>query len=578
MKRRLAAILAADAVSFSAFAGRNEEAAIRALKGHVGAMEPVIGLHSGRIVKGTGDGFLAEFGSVVDAVSCANAAQKLMAERNAAQPEASRLDFRIGVHVGDIVIDGEDVLGDGVNVAARLEALAPPGGVAISARVREDVDGKLDLAFADAGLRELKNIARPVHVFTLGAAAALAPAPAPALPDKPSVAVLPFTNMSAAAEDDYFADGVTEEIISALAHVPSVFVIARNSSFTYKGLNVDVREVGRAFGVRYVLEGSVRRGGARLRVTGQLVDAETGKHIWAERFDGGVEDVFDLQDRIAGEVAAAIAPEIRSAEIARGLRKRPENLDAYDLYLRAQDALNRSRIDEAWDLLAKAEAAAPGYAKAMALRAWLTTIGHMFGELTTAETQETGRRLARRALDLDGSDPEVAAFAGYSLGFLDAAHQEALRLLEETTARCPSFAWAWVSSSFLSVYTGDAEGAVRKAETGLRLSPRDPLAFRAYVALCLAHVLTGEFEKVLDYASRGLSMNPRATLMLRYRLLACLKLGMKEEAEKARRRHDEIYPSFRIGDYLALARDTLKSDPRLWSAVVGALREAGFPE
>ncbi|MFN3260938.1 MAG: adenylate/guanylate cyclase domain-containing protein [Pikeienuella sp.] len=578
MKRRLAAILAADAVSFSAFAGRDEEAAIRALKGHIGAMEPVIGLHSGRIVKGTGDGFLAEFGSVVDAVSCADTAQKLMAERNAAQGEESRLLFRIGVHAGDIVIAGDDVLGDGVNIAARLEALAPPGGVAVSARVREDVEGKLDLAFTDTGLRELKNIARPVRVFTLGAAAALAPAPAPALPDKPSVAVLPFANMSAAAEDDYFADGVTEEITSALAHVPSLFVIARNSSFTYKGLNVDVREVGRALGVRYVLEGSVRRGGARLRVTGQLVDAETGKHIWAERFDGGVEDIFDLQDRIAGEVAAAIAPEIRSAEIARGLRKRPENLDAYDLYLRAQDALNRSRIEEAWELLAKAEEAAPGYAKAMALRAWLTTIGHMFGELTAEETHETGRRLARRALDLDGSDPEVAAYAGYAIGFLEAAHDQALRLLEETTARCPSFAWAWISSSFLSVYVGDAEAAIRKAETGLRLSPRDPLAFRAYIALCLAHVILADYGKVLDYSSRGLSMNPRASLMLRYRLLACQKLGMREEAEMARQRHEEIYPEFRISEYLTIARDNLKSDPRLWSAVVSALREAGFPE
>ena len=347
MQRRLAAILAADVVGYSALVGRDDETTIRTLKAHIGVMEPMIGLHAGRVFKTTGDGFLAEFGSVVDAVSCAQAMQRQMAERNADQSDDLRLDFRMGVHTGDIIVDGDDILGDGVNIAARLEGLAKPGGVAVSARVHDDVINKLDVAFEDMWRHSLKNIAQPVHVYGITTGQHQVAAPVVELPDKPSVAVLPFTNMSAEADDDYFADGITEDIITALAYVPWIFVIARNSSFTYKGLAVDVRKVGRELGVRYVLEGSVRRSGKRLRVTGQLVDAETGNHIWAERYDGVVEDIFDLQDRISAAVVAAIAPEIQGAEIDRAVHKETASLDAYDAYLRGLNAINLGRLDEA---------------------------------------------------------------------------------------------------------------------------------------------------------------------------------------------------------------------------------------
>ncbi len=558
MKRRLAAILAVDAVAFSAFAARDETAALRALKGHVGAMEPMIGLHSGRIVKSTGDGFLAEFGSVVDAVSCADAMQKTMAERNAAQSESSRLDFRMGVHVGDIVVDGEDVLGDGVNIAVRLEGQAQPGGVAVSARVHDDVLGKLDLAFEDMGLRDLKNIARPVRVYGVRPAAAVETVATLALPDKPSVAVLAFANMATGGDDDWFADGLADEIISVLAHVPWIFVIARNSSFTYKGLNVDVRRIGAELGVRYVLDGSVQRSGQRLRVAAQLIDAENGRAIWSERFDSTMEDLFDLQDRIAQSVVAAIAPEIRLAEVERARRARPDNLDAYGFFLRGLDAFNHGRLGEAVEWLDRAIAAAPDFGTALGVRAWLSTVSHQFGVPASPEECETGLRLARHALEVAPADAEVSAYAGYSLSFLTGAHEEGLYRVDEATARCPSFAWAWIAGSLICVYLGRPDEAIERAETGLRLSPRDPLAYRADLSLSLAHFMNGDFERALDHAASGLRLSPRASLFVRYRMIALFRLGRLDEAAKARRRHDELVPNFRVGPYVGIVRNTVK--------------------
>jgi adenylate cyclase len=571
-------ILAVDAVAFSAFAGRDEMAALRALKGHVGAMEPMIGLHGGRMVKSTGDGFLAEFGSVVDAVSCADAMQKTMATRNAAQARASRLDFRMGVHVGDIVADGEDVLGDGVNIAVRLEGLAPPGGVAVSARVRDDVAGKLDLSFEDIGLRELKNIATPIQVFALGQAESAAAAPALALPDKPSVAVLAFANMAAGADDDWFAEGVADEIITALTHVPWLFVIARNSSFSFKGLNVDVRRIGSELGVRYVLDGSVRRGGGRLRVAAQLIDAENGRTIWSGRQDGSMDDLFELQDRIAADVVAAIAPEIRLAEVERARRARPESLDAFGFYLRGQDALNHARLPEAMDWMDRAIGAAPDFAVAMAMRAWLTTFNHQLGVLPSEEAKETSRALARAALEIAPTDVEVSAYAGYALGYLDAAHEEALRLIDEATARCPSFAWAWIAGALICLYLGRADEAIARAETGLRLSPRDPLAFRAYIPLGLSYLMLGAYEQMQESAATGLRLSPRSVVFMRYRMVALFRLGRLDEAAAWRARHDEMLPGFRVGPYIALIRDTLGVNQGIWRPLRETMLEMGLPE
>jgi len=339
IERRLAAVLAADVAGYSRLMGRDEEGTLGQLKKfRKTIVDPTIALHRGRIVKTTGDGMLVEFASAVDAARCANEVQRGMAEVNSDVPPDVRIEFRIGIHVGDIIIDDNDIFGDGVNVAARLEGIAEPGGVCISDDAQRQIRGKVDIAFDDLGPQSLKNIAEPMRAWRLQAGKAAAPAFAKytssgsasplALPDKPSIAVLPFQNMSGDPEQEYFADGMVEDIITALSRFKSLFVIARNSSFTYKGKAVDIKQVGRELGVRYVLEGSVRKAGARLRITGQLIDATTGAHLWADKFEGTLEDIFDLQDKITQQVVGAIAPELDRAEIERVRRRLLSNVDA----------------------------------------------------------------------------------------------------------------------------------------------------------------------------------------------------------------------------------------------------------
>jgi adenylate cyclase len=378
--RRLAAILAADVAGYSRLMGADEEGTLAALKEIRRELaDPKIKEHRGRIVKTTGDGLLLEFASVVDAVRCAVEVQREMAERNAEVPTEKRIQFRMGINLGDIIKDGRDIYGDGVNVAARLEALAAPGGICVSRVVRDQVRDKLDFAFEDLGEQQVKNIARPVRVYRvreLGAAAKspLGPAsPLLPLPDKPSIAVLPFANMSGDPEQEYFADGMVEEIITALSRIRWLFVIARNSSFTYKSQSVDVKQVGRELGARYVLEGSVRKSGNRVRITGQLIDAITGAHLWADRFDGSLEDVFDLQDKVAFNVAGVIEPALQAAETARSVNRPTNDLTAYDLYLRAYAIYlaSRSRIPDALQILDQAIERDPEFGLARAFAALL---------------------------------------------------------------------------------------------------------------------------------------------------------------------------------------------------------------
>jgi TolB-like protein/class 3 adenylate cyclase len=340
VERRLAAILAVDVAGYSRLMGEDEEgtlAALRAVRRELS--DPKIAEHRGRIVKTTGDGLLAEFASVVDAVRCAVEVQREMIARNAGVASEKRIEFRVGIHQGDIIVEDGDIFGDGVNLAARLEGLAEPGGICVSRVVRDEVRDKLDLAFDDLGEQRVKNITRPVRTYrvALGASSRAAlPVEAPLpLPDKPSLVVLPFQNMSGDPEQEYFVDGMVEEITTAIARLPWLFVIARNSAFTYKGKPVNVKQVAQELGVRYVLEGSVRKAGNRVRITGQLIDTITGAHIWADRFDGALDDIFDLQDRVASSVAGAIEPKLRQSEIERASRKPTANLTAYDLYLRA---------------------------------------------------------------------------------------------------------------------------------------------------------------------------------------------------------------------------------------------------
>src|SRR5437762_1439069 len=410
IERRLAAILAADVAGYSRLMGADEEGTLMRLKAlRRELIDPRIAEHKGRIVKTTGDGLLVEFGSVVDAVRYAVDVQRRMVERNADVPEQKRIAFRIGINLGDIIIDEGDIFGDGVNIAARLETLADAGGICVSRVVRDQVRDKLEFSFEDMGEQQVKNIARPVRVYRipLGTEAKaatpveLAP-PLLVLPDKPSIAVLPFQNMSDDPEQEYFVDGMVEEIITALSRIRWLFVIARNSTFTYKGRPIEVKEIGRELGVRYILEGSVRKGGSRVRITAQLIDAETGAHLWADRFDGLIEDVFELQDKIALSVAGVIEPALQAAEMRRSAARPTTDLTAYDLYLRALAVfypITKERVIEALRLFEEAIAIDPHYGPALS---WAAMCHREIATSGWAEAPETswrkGSALARQAV------------------------------------------------------------------------------------------------------------------------------------------------------------------------------------
>jgi TolB-like protein/class 3 adenylate cyclase len=451
--RRLAAILAADVVGYSRLIGADESGTLEKLKAiRRELVDPKIAEHRGRVVKTTSDGMLVEFASVVDALRCASEVQAGMSDRNAPVSADNRIEFRVGIHQGDIVVEDGDIFGDGVNVAARIEGLADPGGICVSARVQEDAAGKLDLSFDDLGDQSLKNIARLVRVYRvrfdgMESVPKVEATPTLALPDKPSIAVLPFQNMSGDPEQEYFADGMVEEIITALSRIRWLFVIARNSSFTYKGQAVDVKQVGRELGVRYVLEGSVRKAGGRVRITAQLIEAETDAHLWAERFDGSLEDVFDLQDKVAISVAGVIEPTLQAAEIRR-LSDRPTNdLTAYDLYLRALAlcfSWEKKSIIQALGLLERAVERDPRYGAALAQAAFCHQNFHVSG--WTDDPEQSHRRgidLSRRALQVAGDDPNVLSSAGFTLAYFGEDIDIAIALLDRGLKLNPSSARGW---------------------------------------------------------------------------------------------------------------------------------------
>jgi adenylate cyclase len=484
--RRLAAILAADVAGYSRLIGADEEGTLNRLRSiRSGLIDPKIAEHRGRIVKTTGDGLLVEFASVVDALRCATEWQHGMAERNADLPDATRIEFRIGVHQGDIVVEDDDIFGDGVNVAARLEGLAEPGGICVSARVQEDVAGRFDLAFDDIGDQSLKNIARSVRVYRVRLPAeenSLKSAPVDGtpvlpLPDKPSIAVLPFANMSGDPEQEYFVDGMVEEIITALSRIRWLFVIARNSTFTYKGRAIDVKQVGRELGVRYVLEGSVRKAGQRVRITGQLIEALTGTHLWADRFDGSLEDIFELQDKIALRVAGVIEPALQAAEMRRSAARPMTDLTAYDLYLRALATIfpiTKERLHEALGLLDQAIAIDRHYAPALS---WAAQCHMRLVIEGWTEARETTRRkasdLARQALQVGENDPGVLANAAVVLAQFGEDIGAMIGLVDRALELNPSFARGWHVSGGLRVWAGQPDLAIEHVETSLRLSPRE---------------------------------------------------------------------------------------------------------
>ena len=581
--RRLAAILAADVAGYSRLIGADESGTLellRVLRREL--LDPKIAEHRGRLVKTTGDGFLVEFGSVVDALRCAAEVQREMAGRGAEMPPERRIEYRIGINVGDIVVEEGDIFGDGVNVAARIEGLAEPGGIFVSARVQEDAAGKLNLAFADIGEQQLKNIARPVRVYRVcDPGSAKAPStPAPPvlpLPDKPSIAVLPFQNLSGDPEQEYFADGMVEEIITTLSRIRWLFVIARNSTFTYKGRAVDVKQVSRELGVRYVLEGSVRKGGNRVRITAQLIDATNGAHLWADRFDGSLEDVFELQDKVAISVAGVIEPTLRQAEIERARRKRPDSLDAYDLYLRAlPDAVAAmpEDADKALALLDKAIELEPNFAAAHALIAWCHEQRYLRGGMQE-ETRLAAVRHARRAIATGGDDAVALATAGFVIAVCGRDYETALTAFDRSFALSSSSALALGLSSIVRAWKGDDAIAVEQANRALRLSPFDPLIFLPYVGLAYAHFAAGRFEETVAAASLATQANPRFIVPIILHAAALGSLDRSEDAKTVVQRLLELQPGIAVATAILSARYV---NPKNIAALADALRRAGLPE
>jgi TolB-like protein/class 3 adenylate cyclase/tetratricopeptide (TPR) repeat protein len=550
VERRLAAILAADVAGYSRLMGEDEAGTLARLRAHRRELiDPKVAEHKGRIVKTTGDGILIEFPSVVEAVSCAVAVQQAMDERNVATPEHQRIVFRVGINLGDVIVQDADIHGDGVNVAARLEGLAEPGGICVSSTVRDHIGDRLDLTFDDLGAQNLKNIARPVKVYRVrGAdaatiAASVKPAPPTlALPDKPSIAVLPFQNMSGDPEQEYFADGMVEEIITALSRIRWLFVIARNSTFTYKGQAIDPKRVGRELGVRYVLEGSVRKGGNRVRITAQLIDAETGTHLWADRFDGSLEDVFDLQDLVATSVAGIIEPTLQAAETARSARRPTHDVTAYDLYLRATEAVLSStgKIPEALGWLQQAIARDPAYAPALAMAA----VCHM-RLIQDAQTDDPdadrkkGTTMARRALQLANDDPGTLANAGMALAAFGDDIETMMAIVDGAVALHPSFARGWYIAGILRNWAGQPEAAIERLETARRLSPRGRFGFVLF-NMGQAYFFMRRFDQAVSWLLLEIQAEPEFTAAYRFLIACYAHMGRLNEARAALARLREI--------------------------------------
>jgi adenylate cyclase len=581
--RRLAAILAADVAGYSRLMGADEEGTLERLKAlRHELLDPKIAEHRGRIVKTTGDGMLVEFASVVDAVRCAVAVQQAMPERNTCVAADSHIELRIGINLGDVIVEGDDLYGDGVNIAARIEALADAGGVFVSNTVHDHVRDRLPFVFEDLGEQQVKNIARPVRVYRVcDAGAAKRPSPpALPLPDKPSIAVLPFANMSGDPEQEYFVDGVVEEIITAISRLHWLFVIARNSSFAYKGKSPDLRQVGHELGVRYVLEGSVRKSGNRVRIAGQLIDTTTGAHIWADRFDGALDDIFELQDEGASHVVGATEPKLRQSEIERTARKPTESLDAYDLYLRALAQYYKytdEGIREAIALLQRALAIDPSYAPAAAMIGWCRGWQRLqgWGPLSDAEIAEAAR-LARQAIEAGRDDPDALWMAANTISFLSGDHAAAASAIDRALTLNPSSAHAWLASGILSYRQNRPERAVEAFERGMRLSPLDPLGYLFTGGLASVHVMAGRYEEAIEWADRSLRELPRYESAIRNRLVACAHLGRIEEARDGLGRLLEITPGLTIARFKALY--TITHAPELIDLHVEGLRRAGLPE
>jgi adenylate cyclase len=555
--RKIAAILAADVVGYSRLAGSDEDrtlARLRALRSDL--IDPTIAQRNGRVVKRTGDGVLVEFRSVVDALRCAMEIQNAMAERNAGLQTQQRIDFRIGIHLGDVVEEDDgDLMGDAVNIAGRLEGICEPGGVCLSDDAWRLARDRVDKTFVDLGERTLKNIARPMHVYLVPAVRTLEEFESskqdkvtPPLPEKPSIAVLPFQNMSGDVEQDYFADGIADDIVTGLSRIKWLFVIARHSSFIYKGKEVDVRQVGRELGVRYVLEGSVRRAGARLRISAQLVEAESGAYLWADKLDGELKDVFDFQDLITDRVVGVVEPSVRRSEIERSRRKRPESLGAYDLFLRALPHMQSHMPGDARKaipLLEEALRLEPDYVAAHAHLAWCHEWCFTRGGFDEAD-RTTALAHVRRALASDADDAASLAVAGWVTIVLSKEHATALSAVERAISLNPSCAMAHYYGALVNAFADRPKAVAIHTARALKLSPFDPKAFEAHLALGMAAISEERHDEAAVCFARASEINPAHSVMPFFHAIALALAGHATHATPWLQRGLELEPGFRV--------------------------------
>jgi adenylate cyclase len=523
---------------------------------------------------------LAEFQSAVDAVRCATEIQRGMADREPKVPEERRIRFRIGVNLGDIIKDGRDIYGDGVNVAARLEALAEPGGICISRVVRDQVRDKVDFGFEDLGEQQVKNIARPVHVYRIPLAETARTKAPLVLPDKPSLAVLPFQNMTGDPEQDYFVDGMVEEITTAISRLPWLFVIARNSSFIFKGRAVDVKQVARELGVQYVLEGSVRKAANRVRITGQLIDTTTAAHIWGDRFDGVLDDIFALQNQVASNVVGAIEPKLQQSEIQRANRKPTESLDAYDFYLRAlahSHKLTAESHGNAIRMLEQALAIDPSYSPAMALVGWCRLFQIVQGWLPLADAKSLeALQLAKQATEIGKDDPDTFWMAGHAVVHLGGEHLLGTAAVERALVLNPNCAHAWRLRGFLHCALNRPQLAIEALSHAVRLSPLDPLGFLFTYELAFAHMLAKRFDEAMALVDRSLAEQPRWVAVVRLKVALCGHLGRAEEGREWLVRLRELHPTLTIAELNAFRARAFA--PEVRAVYTEGLRQAGLPE
>ncbi len=585
IERRLTTIMSADVVGYSRLMAADEAGTFAQLKTHRRELiEPKTAEHHGRVVKLTGDGTLMEFTSVVDAVNFAVEVQQVMVERNASVPKDLQIKYRIGINLGEIIVDGEDIYGDGVNIAARLEGLAAPGGIYISGKVYEEIRNKLSITFEDLGEREVKNIPEPVRVYrwtdaapdpmpsTLGAEGALP------LPDKPSIAVLPFDNMSGDPEQAYFADGIAEDVITELSRFHDLFVIGRNSTFTYKGQAVNLQKVGRELGVGYLVEGSVRKAGNRVRVTAQLIHAESGNHLWAERYDRDLTDIFAVQDEITRNVVSAIAPGVLAAEDASGRRKAPENLNAWACVVRGNARMwniRREDFEAASALFDQAISLDPNYARARSAKAFLTVWRAFQGwSVRTSEDVAQALASARRALALDAND----SMAHYALGFVHTLGRHpdlALDAMRSAIELNPNSAEAHFGLGMALAYAGETEAALEALDTARQLNPRGLFDANITAFQAIAHLLSGRDEEAARLAAQSIEDRPDFVVSLMVQAAGLAHLDRMEEARDAAAKVMQMIPKFSLAKH------------ERWTPIVRAkqrarylegLRKAGLPE